>query len=100
MLCSGFIQRFEMYKANFEKYLLLTYSEEFLNLLEKYFYKLRDDILNYIKNKLLSIKEYYFNNNLYKNNFYFIEQINNEIIKIKMNYSKYQKILFQKQTKK
>ena len=57
MLCSGFIQRFEMYKANFEKYLLLTYSEEFLNLLEKYFYKLRDDILNYIKNKLLSIKE-------------------------------------------
>ena len=44
MLCSGFIQRFEKYKAKFEKYLLLTYSENFLNLLEKYFYKLRDDI--------------------------------------------------------
>ena len=89
MLCSGFIQRFEQYKANFEKYLLLTYSEEFLNLLEKYFYKLRDDILNYIKNQLLSIKEYYFNNNLYKKDFYFIEQINNEIIKIIDNINNY-----------
>ena len=37
-LTSDFIERYYQYKSKFEQYLLLTFSEEFLNLLEKYFY--------------------------------------------------------------
>ena len=89
MFCSGFVKRFEEYKAKFENYLILTYSEEFLNLLQKYFFKIRDDLLNYVNNKLLSINTYYFDNNLYKKNFYYIEQINNEIKRIIDNINNY-----------
>ena len=36
-LTSEFIERYYEYKAKFEEYLMLTYSEDFLNLLDKYF---------------------------------------------------------------
>ena len=88
-LCSGFINRFYEYQSKFEQYLGLTYSEDFLNLLEKYFYKLRDDILNYIKNKIFSVKKYYFDVDLYKREFYFHEQSDNEILKIIDNINNY-----------
>ena len=80
-MASGFISRYHEYKAKFEEFLVLTYSEEFLNLLEKYFYKLRDDILNLIKRKI-SFNKYYFYNDLYKELFYFQEQINENILEI------------------
>jgi len=64
-------------------------SENFLDLVDFYYFKIRDDILNYIDKKISSIKKYYFNNELYKNNFYFIEQINNEIYKIISNIYNY-----------
>jgi hypothetical protein len=79
-VCSGFIERYYKYKSKFEEFLSLTYSDKFLNLLEKYFYKLRNDILKFVKNKI-TFNKYYFDNDLYKNNFYFQEQINNEILK-------------------
>ena len=60
----------------------MTYSEDFLNLLEKYFFKLRDDILHHVKNKIFSINVYYFNHEYYNKTFYFNEQSNNEILKI------------------
>ena len=88
-LCSGFISRFYEYESKFEQYLGLTYSEDFLNLLEKYFYKLRDDILIYVKNKIFSIKKYYFDIDLYKSEFYFHEQSDNEILKIIDNINNY-----------
>ena len=88
-LTSAFIERYYEYKVKFEEYLLLTYSEDFLNLLEKYFYKLRDDILNYVKNKIFSVNKYYFNHEYYKKLFYFNEQVNNEILKIIDNINNY-----------
>ena len=88
-LCSGFISRFYEYESKFEQYLGLTYSEDFLNLLEKYFYKLRDDILVYVKKKIFSIKKYYFDIDLYKSEFYFHEQSDNEILKIIDNINNY-----------
>ena len=88
-LCRGFISRFYEYESKFEQYLGLTYSEDFLNLLEKYFYKLRDDILIYVKNKIFSIKKYYFDIDLYKSEFYFHEQSDNEILKIIDNINNY-----------
>ena len=89
MLCKGFIKRFYEYETKFEIYLSLTYSEDFLNLLEKYFYKLRDDILFYVRNKIFSVKKYYFDIDLYKREFYFHEQSDNEILKIIDNINNY-----------
>jgi len=88
-LCKGFIRRFYEFEAKFEQYLGLTYSEDFLNLLEKYFYKLRNYILTYVKNKIFSIKKYYFDTDLYKKEFYFHEQSDNEILKIINNINNY-----------
>ena len=81
-ITSGFYERYHKYKAKFEQYLYLTYSEDFLNLLDKYFYKLRNDILNHVKDKIFSINITYLNNEYYNKTFYFNEQINNEILKI------------------
>ena len=88
-VCSGFVTRYYNYISNFQEFLYLMCSEEFLDLLDFYYFKIRDDILNYIDKKVLSIKKYYFNNELYKNNFYFIDQINNEIYKIISNIHNY-----------
>ena len=88
-VCSGFVSRYYNYISNFQKFLYLMCSENFLDLVDFYYFKVRDDILNYIDKKISSIKKYYFNNELYKNNFYFIEQINNEIYKIISNIHNY-----------
>jgi hypothetical protein len=79
VLTSGFDKRYEQYIAKFEEYLYMTFSYNFLNFIEKYFYKLRDDILNHIKDKLLVLNKYYFDTEKYKNKFYFIRQTYNEI---------------------
>ena len=79
---NNFIERFYTYKSYFQNFLYLICSQDFLDISENYFYKIRDDILNYINNKILSINKYYFNSELYKDNFYIEEQINNEIYKI------------------
>ena len=88
-LTSEFIERYYEYKAKFEEYLMLTYSEDFLNLLDKYFYKLRDDIIRYIQTKIYSVNKYYFNHEYYNKIFYFNEQVNNEIFKIIDNINNY-----------
>ena len=88
-LTSKFIERYHKYKAKFEQYLFLTFSDDFLNLLEKYFYKLKKDILNHILTKLFSVNVYYFNQEYYNKTFYFHEQINNEILKLIDNINNY-----------
>ena len=88
-LTSQFIERYHKYKSKFEQYLLLTFSEDFLNLLEKYFYKLKNDILNYITKKIFSVNYYYFNHEYYNKTFYFNEQANNEILRIIDNINNY-----------
>ena len=88
-LCSGFIERYNNFKSKFENFIDLINSEELLLLYEKYFYKLRDDILNYVKNKLLSINEFFFSSEIYYKNFYFIKQTKNEILKIIDNINNY-----------
>jgi len=89
VLTSGFDKRYEQYIAKFEEYLYMTFSYNFLNFIEKYFYKLRDDILNHIKDKLLVLNKYYFDTEKYKNKFYFIEQTYNEIFKFIDNINNY-----------
>ena len=88
-LTSDFVERYYQYKAKFEEYFYLISSEDFLNILEKYFYKIKNDILDFIKNKLFSIKIYYFDFEHYNKAFYFHEQINNEILNIIDNINNY-----------
>jgi len=88
-LTSEFVERYYKYKSKFEEYLYLTFSDDFLNILEKYFYKLKNDILNHILTKLFSVDVYYFNQEYYNKTFYFHEQINNEILKLIDNINNY-----------
>ena len=86
---TGFQKRVNTFYETFEDYLALTQSEEYLLLLEKYFYKIRNDILGYIDKQIKSINEYYFNTGLYINNFYYIKQCSDEIYKISDNINNY-----------
>ena len=79
---SAFVIYYNTYLSYFQEFLYLMCSDSFLDLIEIYFYKIRDTILNHVNQKILSINSYYFNNELYKNHFYLIEQINEEIYKI------------------
>ena len=88
-LTKDFIEKYNKFKDKFTNYLFLFYSEEFLNLLEKYFDKLKNDILNYVKDKLFSINISYLNSDYYNKAFYFNQQINNEIIDIIDNINNY-----------
>ena len=69
-------------------------SQQFYNLLKKYIDKLKNEQSAFIKDKILSINSYYFNDDLYKDNFYLIEQVNNEITKIIEYYDNYFDELF------
>ena len=69
-------------------------SQKFYNLLKKYIDKLKNEQSAFIKDKILSINSYYFNDDLYKDNFYLIEQVNNEITKIIEYYDNYFDELF------
>ena len=56
-----------------------TYSQEVIDIYGIYFFKIRDEILSFVKDKIRQIDYYYFKISLYKNNFYFIKQIHDEI---------------------
>ena len=87
--CNGFINRYNDYKAKFNELLSLIYKPDFSDLLKKYFFKLRDDIINFIEKKTNSLNKFYFNIKLYDQNFYFIESIRNEISQIIKNIDTY-----------
>ena len=86
-LTTGFQNYFEHFQNSFKIY--LSNIQAFYNLLDKHFYKIRDDILEYINNKLNSLNKYYFDSELYKDNFYYIEQANKEIYKLSNNINNY-----------
>ena len=76
---SGFIDRYQKLYKTFKEFMSLSFSDEFIELLEGYFYQIKNDILNYVDSKLKSIIKYNFEEEIIKNNFYLIEQIYNEI---------------------
>ena len=86
-LTTGFQNIFNNFRSSFNTY--FSEIQTFYNLLDKHFYKIRDDILEYINNKLKSLNKYYFDSELYKDNFYYIEQANNEIQKLSDNINNY-----------
>ena len=82
----------EAYKRgvdNFKKFTELISSEEISNIIEKYTKTMKNNIINNVSKKILTINKYYFNNELYKDIFYQNEQIYNEIIKLIEEFDSY-----------
>ena len=86
-LTEGFQNHFYSFMNSFNTY--ISNIQKFSSMLDKHFYKIRDDIIEYINNKLNSLNKYYFDSELYQDNFYYIEQANKEIYKISNNINNY-----------
>ena len=76
---TGFITMYQNYFKNFKEFMMLSFSDEFIEILEGYFYKIKDDIMNYINKKIDYLNKYNFSEEFIKNNFYLMIQINQEI---------------------
>ena len=88
-LGSEFIIRYQRFIQYFKELTIITYSDEFFGIIEKYFYQIKNDILNQINQKMMTINKYNFNTEVYENNFYFIEQLQNEMYNIFNNIKNY-----------
>ena len=83
--CTGFINKYYEYRNKFIEFFNLIYREELMILIENLFYKIKFDLINHVKEKLNSINKYYFDIKIYNNNFNFIEELNEEIIRLTGN---------------
>ena len=83
-ICKGFIKRYNKFIEYFNDYVLLVVSDNSLILknMENNYNRIKNEIFNYLKNNILSINDYGFENNIYKDNFYFIKQMNEKLISI------------------
>ena len=88
---NSFITKSMKYLEYYMNFIGLILSDQLSDIFEKYFYNLREEILNYVQKKLLLINKYYFDSEQYSNNFYFISQIINEILRLIDNINKYYK---------
>jgi len=73
--------KFIEYFNQFVSSIISDNSDIFINL-ENNYYKIKNDIFNVLKNKLLTINKYGFETNIYKENFYFINQMNSKLLSI------------------
>ena len=80
----GFLEKYTQFIQNFTEYISLINngnSEIFINL-ENNYNKIKNDIFNYVKNKLLTINNYGYETNKYKDDFYFISKMNSKLLSI------------------
>ena len=75
-----YAKKIAMFKEKYNRFFYELLSDEFSNMIEKYFNELKNDILNYGQEKILSINKYYFNKSLYDDLFYLIDQSNKEAL--------------------
>ena len=79
----GFFNKYMKFIEYFNKYISSIISEDsqiFINL-EKNYNAIKNEIFNYLKNKLLTINDYGLETNIYQDNFYFIKQMNEKLLK-------------------
>ena len=79
----GFFNKYMKFIEYFNKYISSIISEDsqiFINL-EKNYNAIKNEIFNYLKNKLLAINDYGLETNIYQDNFYFIKQMNEKLLK-------------------
>ena len=70
--------KFQEYFIQFVSLIISDNSEIFINL-ENNYYKIKNDISNFLKNKFI-INNYGFETNIYKDNFYFIKKMNDKLL--------------------
>jgi len=78
----GFLKKYQKFLNYYTQYIYDANSEEVYNNLELSFNEIKVEIFNFIKNKILSINEYYFAKDIYKDNFSFINRMNSELFSI------------------
>ena len=71
-LGSTFVNKYYEFVKVFSQFMSLSFSEEFFNLIETNFYKVKNYLLNYTSNELKKLNKYNFNDEIKKKNFYFI----------------------------
>ena len=74
-LTQPFWTKYSKFIKTFQTYLPNCYSEKSISIYKQYYNKIRNDIINNIRNKLEKINYYYFNISLYEEDFYFIHQL-------------------------
>jgi hypothetical protein len=67
---------FVNFRTSFIEYITLANSDNIYNNLENNYLKIKNEIFKFAKDKLLSINKYYFEKDIYKDNFYFVNKIN------------------------
>ena len=81
-ITQGVLKKIEKFMSNNININSLIIGEDLREIIIKNFYSVKEDILNFINNKLLSIKQYYLNEGEYSYYFNFISRGINEIMNI------------------
>ena len=74
-----FYNKYSMFIKVYESFLPNAYNDKIIDVYRKYFNIIRNDILTTVRSKMSKINYFYFNISIYKDNFYFISEINKEI---------------------
>ena len=83
-----FINYYSKYKSYFQEFAYLPSSDDFINFVQNNFYNVTNYVLNYIKENIESINEYYFNETQ-KDTFYKLDIISQEIYRLSDNINNY-----------
>ena len=80
----GLYNKYSKFIKYYNQYIISIFSDDskiFINL-ENNYRKIQNEIFNYLKAKLLSVNNYGFETNIYKDNFDFIKQMDTKILSI------------------
>ena len=75
----GLINKYQSFISKFIEYIALANSDDIYNNLESNFMRIRNEIFDLLKDALSKIEKYYFENDIYKEVFFFINRINLEL---------------------
>ena len=73
---TGLIQKYNNFISKFSQYVYLANSEEVYNNFESNYIRIRKEIFDFLNNTLSKIQKYYFENDIYEEDFFFINRIN------------------------
>ena len=76
---TGLINKYQSFINKFTKYIALANSDDIYNNLESNYMRIRNEIFDLLKDALSKIEKYYFENDIYKEVFFFINRINLEL---------------------
>ena len=84
-----FYNKYSEFIKVYESFLPNAYNDKFIEVYRKYFNIIRNNIITTVLSKMSKINYFYFNISIYKDNFYFISQINKEIEYLTKNLENY-----------